>query len=117
MPFERGMSFTLTSECEHEVLFYYYYLDSEQHEALEPGLGRFHAQWRRAVPAGSGEAGLTNEEFLFGGANGDGRENYTILQAAGHGHYVGCLLSVYSLRRSRECDWYGEGDEMIFVDG
>lgn len=116
MPFERGMRFTVTSECEDEVLFYYY-IDFELHDALEPGLGRFHAQWRCAIPAGGSEEGLTNEEFLFGGTNESGRDNYTILEAAGHGHYVGCLLSVYSLRRSQLWDWYGEGDDMIFVDG
>ncbi len=116
MPFECGMRFTVTSECENEVLFYYY-LDFEQHEQLEPGLGRFHAQWRRALPAGIDEAGLSNEELLFGGTNSDGLENYTLFEAQGHGHYVGCLLSVYSLRRSHDWDWYGEGDDMIFVDG
>ncbi len=116
MPFERGMRFTVTSECEHEVLFYYY-IDFEVHESLESGLGRFHAQWRRTVPAGDDQTGLTNEEFLFGGVNEDSRDNYTILEATGHGHYVGCLLSVYSLRRSKEWDWYGEGDDMIFIDG
>ena len=116
MPFERGMRFTVTSECEDEVLFYYY-IDYEVHEELEPGLGRFHAQWRRAVPGGINEEGLTNKEVLFGGVNTDGEENYTLLEAEGHGHYVGCLLSVYSLRRSKDWDWYGEGDDMIFVDG
>jgi hypothetical protein len=116
MPFGRGMRFTVTSECEHEVLFYYY-VDFEVHERLEPGLGRFHAQWRRRVHAGIDEGGLSNEEVLFGGVNRDGRQNYTILEATGHGHYVGCLLSVYSLRRSPDWDWYGEGDDMIFVDG
>jgi hypothetical protein len=116
MPFERGMRITVTSECEHEVLFYYY-VDFEAHERLEPGLGRFHAQWRRRVHAGIDERGLSNEEVQFGGVNRDGRQNYTILEATGHGHYVGCLLSVYSLRRSPDWDWYGEGDDMIFVDG
>jgi hypothetical protein len=116
MPFEAGMRFTVTSECEHEMLFYYY-VDFEQHDQLEPGLGRFHAQWRRAIPRGEVEDGLTNEQFLFGGVNTDGKDNYTILEASGHGHYVGCLLSVYSLRRSPIWDWYGEGDDMIFIDG
>lgn len=116
MPFESGMRFTVTSECEHEVLFYYY-VDFEVHEALEPGLGRFHTQWRRTIHRSIDEQGMTNEEVLFGGVNADGRDNHTILDAQGHGHYVGCLLSVYSLRRSKDWDWYGEGDDMIFVDG
>lgn len=116
MPFERGMRFTVTSECEDEVLFYYY-VDFEVHERLEPGLGRFHAQWRRSIPEGVKDDGMSNEEFLFGGVTTSGKDNYTILEASGHGHYVGCLLSVYSLRRSALWDWYGEGDDMIFIDG
>ncbi|MCB2055394.1 MAG: DUF2961 domain-containing protein [Geminicoccaceae bacterium] len=116
MPFARGMRMTITSECEDELLFYYY-VDLELHDRLEEHLGRFHAQWRRALPEGMDETGVGNAEVLFGGHNTDGAGNYTILEAEGHGHYVGCLLSVYSLRRSAEWDWYGEGDDMIFVDG
>ena len=63
------------------------------------------------------DQGLLNEVYEFGGLNVDGKENYTILEAEGHGHYVGCLFSVYNLRRSPLWDWYGEGDDMIFVDG
>lgn len=116
MPFENGMRFTVTNESELETLFYYY-LDFEQHQMLEPGLGRFHAQWRCDIPKGIDETNLSKEEVLFGGINPDGKSNYTLLEAKGHGHYVGCLFSVYSLRRSKDWDWYGEGDDMIFVDG
>src|SRR5215207_1835897 len=80
-------------------------------------LGRFHAQWRREQPKAMSDHGLLNEVYEFGGLNIDGKENYTILEAEGHGHYVGCLFSVYNLRRSPLWDWYGEGDDMIFVDG
>lgn len=116
MPFAAGMRFAVTNEAEHELLFYYY-IDLELHDALEDGLGRFHAQWRRAAPQPFDETGLSNEEVLFGGVTTDAARNHTILDAAGHGHYVGCLLSVYSRRRSQNWDWYGEGDDMIFVDG
>ncbi|HEX2864974.1 MAG TPA: glycoside hydrolase family 172 protein [Deinococcales bacterium] len=116
MPFENGMRWTVTSECE-DTVYFYYYLDLELHERLEPGLGRFHAQWRRAIPEGEPEDGKSNELHQLGGVNTTGQDNYTLLEAQGHGHYVGCLLSFYSLRRSQEWDWYGEGDDMIFVDG
>ncbi len=116
MPFASSMRFTVESECEHEVQFYYY-IDFEEHEELDPGLGRFHAQWHRAIALGEPQGDKSNEEYLFGGTNTDGRQNYTILEAKGHGHYVGCILSVFSLRRAAEWDWYGEGDDMIFVDG
>jgi hypothetical protein len=116
MPFAEGMRMEVTNEAEDELLFYYY-VDLELHDALEEDMGRFHAQFRMERPAGKEEPGMKNEEVLFDGANTDGRENYTILDAAGHGHYVGCTFSIYSLRRSPEWDWYGEGDDMIFIDG
>jgi hypothetical protein len=116
MPFGSHMKFTVTNEAEHDLLFYYY-VDLELHDQLEEGLGRLHAQYRQARPEGDSEQGLTNEQFLFGSENVDGGRNYTILDAAGHGHYIGVLFSVYSRRRSEVWDWYGEGDDMIFVDG
>ena len=116
MPFSEGMRITITNECEVEAL-YYYYVDLELHRELEPGLGRFHAQWRRSQPTPQSDGSILNEVYEFGGINSDGKDNYVILEAAGHGHYVGCLFSVYNLRRSPLWDWYGEGDDMIFVDG
>ena len=110
------MKLTVTNEAEDDLLFYYY-VDLELHDELESGMGRFHAQYRQARPEGMIEKGLANEQFLFGGENVDGKANYTILEAEGHGHYVGVLFSVYSRRRSALWDWYGEGDDMIFVDG
>jgi hypothetical protein len=85
---------------------------------LPEGLGRFHAQWRRVNPCqGINESGLTNEEFEFGGSNLTGDDNYVILDAQGQGHYVGCNLNVHNLRLTEKWNWYGEGDDMIFVDG
>ena len=39
--------------------------------------------------------------------------NYLLLDAEGAGHYVGCNLSVLQ----RAMGWWGEGDDMIRVDG
>ncbi len=39
--------------------------------------------------------------------------NYLILEAQGRGHYLGCTLSVTNYTG----DWWGEGDDMIWVDG
>ena len=39
--------------------------------------------------------------------------NYLLLDAEGAGHYVGCNLSVLQ----RAMGWWGEGDDMIQVDG
>jgi hypothetical protein len=107
------------SECEDEVLFYYY-VDYELTGEDDPALARFHAQWRRENPTdGIADDGLANDEFQFGGTNLDGAGNYVILEAEGEGHYVGCNLNVDNLRKTglNNFNWYGEGDDMIFVDG
>lgn len=116
MPFGSHMKFTITNEAEHDLLFYYY-IDLELHETVEDDMGRFHAQYRQERSEAESEEGRTNEQVLFGGENVDGSGNYTIMEADGRGHYVGVLFSVYSRRRSAVWDWYGEGDDMIFIDG
>jgi hypothetical protein len=118
MPFRSRARITATSECsEHEVRFYYY-VDYELLEAVPEDAGYFHAQWRRENPTeGIADAGLPNDEYEFGGTNLAGEGNYTILEATGRGHYVGCNLNVHNLRETEQWNWYGEGDDMIFVDG
>ena len=39
--------------------------------------------------------------------------NYVILETQGRGHYIGCNLSVTNFQGT----WWGEGDDMIWVDG
>jgi hypothetical protein len=48
--------------------------------------------------------------------NLDAKGNYVILEAAGKGHYVGCHLDIDCFERGVQ-DWYGEGDDMIIIDG
>ncbi|WP_226781714.1 glycoside hydrolase family 172 protein [Oceaniglobus trochenteri] len=116
MPFAKGMKFTVTNEAEDELLFYYY-VDFEMHAQLDDDMGRLHAQYRQDIPEAFDETGLTNEEVLFGGETTDGADNYTFMEAEGHGHYIGVIHNVFSRRRSNEWDWYGEGDDMFFIDG
>ena len=118
MPFADGARIEIKSELESEQILFYYYIDYEEFDELEDGLGRFHAQWCRENPTIGVEQGeQSNEEFLFGGQNIGGEGNYTILEAKGKGHYVGCVLNVHNLRDTPQWNWYGEGDDMIFVDG
>ncbi|WP_254550460.1 DUF2961 domain-containing protein [Catellatospora tritici] len=42
---------------------------------------------------------------------------HVILDAVGRGHYVGCVLNIRNLRQTSDWNWYGEGDDMIFIDG
>lgn len=118
MPFARGARFEIANECTDASIRFYFYIDYDAFDALEEGLGRFHASWNReAVTDGVQQGRETNPEYLFGGVNLDGVGNYTILETQGHGHYVGCVLNVTNLRQTHDWNWYGEGDDMIFVDG
>jgi hypothetical protein len=118
MPFANGARFEVTSELERDSVYFYYYVDYEQLSGLEDGLGRFHAQWLGEGPTGGIEQGdLTNAEFQLEGENATGDGNYVILDAEGRGHYVGCVLNIVNLRTTDEWNWYGEGDDMIFIDG
>ena len=117
MPFSAARV-EIENEADADALVYYY-IDYEETGADDELLGRFHAQWRRQNPCdGVEEADLTNDEFINGGVNTTGDGNYVIVEAEGHGHYVGCNLAIHNLRDSGvEFNWYGEGDDMIFVDG
>jgi hypothetical protein len=117
MPFGSGARVLLANECERHPVTLYFHLDYERYERLPEGLGRFHAQWRRENPCvGISDAGISNDEFIDGGSNLTGEGNYVILKAEGTGHYVGCNLNVHNLRVTEEENWYGSGDDMIFVD-
>ncbi len=61
MPFADGARIEVASELEHEGVLLYFYVDYEGFGALEDGLGRFHAQWRREDPTdGDEKAGQSN---------------------------------------------------------
>ena len=118
MPFSAGARFEVENQCDTDVEAFYYYIDYEEHDGLDEDLGRFHAAWNRENPTeGIPEDGMSNREWLFGGVNLDGADNYVILEAEGRGHYVGCNVNVHNLRETWEFNWYGEGDDMIFIDG
>ena len=88
---------------------------------VTPTEGYFHAQWRRENPTdGWGLKGRphTNEERTdaWKRPNLDGAGNYVILEARGRGHYVGCNMNIDVFEKQQN-DWYGEGDDMIWIDG
>ncbi len=97
----------------------YFYVDYETLDGVPDEMGYFHAEFRRANPfggwgyeipsnaPGSQFSNIVNKERMAW------ENNYIILETAGRGHYVGCNLSVTNFRG----DWWGEGDDMIWVDG
>jgi hypothetical protein len=122
MPFTTGARIDLTNDGERRLVVYFY-IDYEEYDAAPEGLGCFHAQWRRQNPTdGWGDDSrrfAENPDYLrevFATANPTGEGNYVILEARGRGHYVGCNLNIDCFQRLKN-DWYGEGDDMIFIDG
>ena len=95
MPFANGARITITNDGPIDVDAFYYYVDYQMlFDAPPADALRFHAQYRQQYPCKEGE-------------------NYTILEASGRGHYVGVNQSIHN----RADGWWGEGDDMIYVDG
>ena len=104
MPFATGARLTVTNEGPKPAHNFYFAVDYVEVPSLPDGLGRFHAQYRQTAPchAVQGE-----------GKNLDGRNNYVFLEAAGKGHLLGVMQAVVQ----NEEGWFGEGDNMTFIDG
>jgi hypothetical protein len=118
MPFDQ-CRIELINECENPINLYFY-IDWEEHPKPLEGAARFHAQWRRENPT---EGWLTEKlgpenvmQIWDAHPNLSDRDNYVILEAEGDGVYVGCNLNVDVFERQGN-DWYGEGDDMIVIDG
>ncbi|WP_048603244.1 glycoside hydrolase family 172 protein [Enterococcus massiliensis] len=116
MPFSNGARFEIESQADDPIKFYFY-IDYELHNNMNESNLRFHAQWHREITKGIDGSKVTNPFYEFGGKNITGANNYTILDAVGKGHYVGCNLNIHNLRSTDSWNWYGEGDDMIFIDG
>ncbi|MBM3264288.1 MAG: DUF2961 domain-containing protein [candidate division Zixibacteria bacterium] len=116
MPFRKHAVIELVNES-NEVHGQYFYIDYERYaETLPKDTGYFHAEFRRENPFGgwgheirvnTPEADIVNKEKTAYD------NNYVILQTQGAGHYIGCNLSVTNFQGT----WWGEGDDMIWVDG
>lgn len=99
----------------------YFYIDYEEYDAPHgPEVARFHATWRReAKTEGWLTERLNNDnvwEIWSRKPNLTDADNYLILEAEGRGVYVGCNLNIDVFERQGN-DWYGEGDDMIVIDG
>ncbi len=92
----------------------YFYIDYELYkEPLAADVVYLHAQWRRENPCSGWAPDIQVNSPEANVVNLDGKDNYVLLEAEGRGHYIGCNLSVNHFQGS----WWGEGDDMIFIDG
>jgi hypothetical protein len=116
MPFQKHARITVTNEGAIKTDSFYFNIDWRAYTKPLPADSLyFHAQYRQAAPAkgwtnqwtSNGDAIVNDKENL----NGEG--NYVWLEAIGRGHFAGVTMSVLT----NQDGWWGEGDDMFFVDG
>jgi hypothetical protein len=94
MPFAKRARFALANDGDRDYSQVVAYgIDYEQGREFSSEPARLHCAWHRSNPT---------QQAL-----------HTILEARGHGHYVGNFLQVHSNYRG----WWGEGDTIFQIDG
>jgi hypothetical protein len=115
MPFATAAKLTVTNEGKARTDSFYFAIDYVTVPTLPENLGRFHAQYRQAAPC-KGAIDNWSEEYsreVNERKNLSGEGNYVFLEATGKGHFVGVTHAVLQNQEG----WFGEGDDMIFIDG
>jgi len=115
MPFANGAKLTVTNEGKVRTDNLYFAVDYVTLPSLPADIGRFHAQYRQAAPCKGWTDNWGNEygDDINGKKNLNGEGNYVFLDATGRGHFVGVTHAV----EQNQDFWFGEGDDMIFIDG
>lgn len=112
MPFKKRARIEI--ENQNDVPYgQYFYIDYELHrQTADDDLAYFHARWKRDNLCDGWGPQLQTNSPETNIVNLSGDDNYVVLEARGKGHYVGCNLSVAHFQGT----WWGEGDDMIFID-
>jgi len=116
MPFQKHARITVINEGDQEVGAFYFNIDYRAFSRSLPGDQLyFHAQYRQAAP----NRGWTNQwrdngdPLVNDKKNLNGEGNYVWMEATGRGHFAGVTMSVLQ----NQDGWWGEGDDMFFIDG
>lgn len=94
MPFHKSARVEIVNESEKPLSLLYYNIDWIKRDSLPADTPYFYAQYTQSYPLETGKP-------------------YTLLETEGKGHYVGTVFCV----RTRSPYWFGEGDEMVTIDG
>ena len=113
MPFADGAKIEIENQADRDIDAFYYYVDYVELEELPEDMGRFCAWYNHELTEALGDG--ENEWDTLGpqGKNPTGKDNYLIADIKGKGHFVGVNYYVHNPSPM----WYGEGDDMIFIDG
>jgi D-arabinan exo alpha-(1,3)/(1,5)-arabinofuranosidase (non-reducing end) len=115
MPFRDGAVIEIENQGDKNIEAFYYYVDYYEVDKLPIELGRFHAWFNRELTKSNPETKGENEWDVLGPvtANKSGTGNYLIADIKGKGQFVGLNYYVHCPTPM----WYGEGDDMIYIDG
>ncbi|MDQ2840558.1 MAG: DUF2961 domain-containing protein [Acidobacteriota bacterium] len=103
MPFQKSARISVTNEGKQNVDSFYSNIDYQLVPALPQDAMYFHAQYRQATP---------NKATHGVDKNLNGGDNYVFFESQGKGQAMGVALGVLQ----NTDGWFGEGDEMIFID-
>jgi hypothetical protein len=111
MPFTEGGHIEVENQGQvpARIWFHIDYEWYDDRSGVPERAGRLHAQWNRVNPTKAVAPTEARQKLV----NTSGEDNYTILSVEGNGQFVGYFLTVANSRRG----WWGEGDDMIFIDG
>lgn len=111
MPFSKGAKIEIENQNDNAIDALFYYVDYYEMKKLPSNAGRFHAWYNRqeTVPESPIEGESVGKEI----PNLNGKGNYVFADIKGKGCFVGVNYYV----QNPYWYWYGEGDDMWFVDG
>ncbi|MBE5817453.1 MAG: DUF2961 domain-containing protein [Clostridiales bacterium] len=112
MPFGKSARIELVNEQDTGISVYYY-VDWREFNEAPKELFTFHASWKRQNPIANIDGG--NDPLyldMLNGKNLTDKYNFLMLYAEGKGNYLGINLYVDNIHG----EWWGEGDDMIFID-
>jgi hypothetical protein len=117
MPYANGAKVTVENQGTVPVGAFYFHVDYRIYKspAQVAGTGRFHAHYRQEHPT-EGFKPPGADQFkpeVNGKPNLDGASNYVLMEAEGRGVYLGAVQHILQT----DDQWWGEGDDMIFIDG
>jgi hypothetical protein len=116
MPFSKGAKITIENESDDEIGSFYYYIEYEKRKDIPTNSPRFHAQWKKTITKPNTKLDTENDRNVLGPmekGKTSSEDNYIFADIEGEGHFVGIQYYVDSPSPM----WYGEGDDMIFIDG
>ena len=134
MPFADGARFEVENQGAQQRIFFFY-IDYEEHardrrrprplpRLVEPhqpdrrhgARARLHARATTATATRGRPAPASASAGRGSSRTSPARATTSSSTSRGNGHYVGCNLNIDVFERQVN-DWYGEGDDMIFIDG